>query len=78
MTKDILLYSTWGCHLCEQAEDLLVKAGLNGQFQVLDIIDDEQLLARFRTSIPVLAYDEKLLYWPFDAAALAAWLEEVR
>lgn len=78
MTAEILLYSTWGCHLCEQAETLLVQAGMGGQFRVLDIIDDEQLLVRFRTSIPVLACNDKLLYWPFDAVALADWLEEVR
>ena len=68
-----ILYSTWGCHLCEQAEALLTEAGL--AFQVVDIIDDEQLLQQFRLHIPVLAGEDKLLYWPFDKAAVASWLQ---
>lgn len=75
------LYSTWGCHLCEEAEALIHAAGLADQLQVLDIIDDEQLLARFRVHIPVLAGadlqgNESLLYWPFDVATLQLWLEQ--
>lgn len=68
-----ILYSTWGCHLCEQAEALLTEAGL--AFQVVDIIDDEQLLQQFRLHIPVLAGGDKLLYWPFDKATLTSWLQ---
>ncbi|WP_372626211.1 glutaredoxin family protein [Arsukibacterium sp.] len=68
-----ILYSTWGCHLCEQAEALLTDAGVN--FQVLDIIDDEQLLQQFRVHIPVLASGNELLYWPFDADSMASWLK---
>lgn len=75
------LYSTWGCHLCEAAEALLQAAGLAGELQVVDIIDDEQLLTRFRVHIPVLGGtdpqgNESLLYWPFDAAALQQWLKQ--
>ncbi|HAW91334.1 MULTISPECIES: glutaredoxin family protein [unclassified Arsukibacterium] len=69
------LYSTWGCHLCQQAETLLVAAELD--FQVIDIIDDEQLLQQFRVHIPVLAAGDKLLYWPFDAESIASWLQSV-
>ncbi|MCF4009598.1 glutaredoxin family protein [Rheinheimera sp. UJ63] len=77
------LYSTWGCHLCEEAESLLATAGITEQTQVLDIIDDEQLLARFRVHIPVLAGidqqgNENLLYWPFTAAQLQHWLKDTK
>ncbi|SNY41965.1 Glutaredoxin [Arsukibacterium tuosuense] len=68
------LYSTWGCHLCEQAEALLTEAGL--AVQVVDIIDDEQLLQQFRLHIPVLAAGDKLLYWPFDKTTVASWLQD--
>lgn len=70
-----ILYSTWGCHLCEQAEALLIAAGL--EFRVIDIIDDEQLLQQFRVHIPVLAAGDKLLYWPFDAASMSSWLNSI-
>jgi len=67
------LYSTWGCHLCEQAEVLLAEAGL--AFQVVDIIDDDQLFQQFRLHIPVLAAGDKLLYWPFDRSSVTHWLQ---
>lgn len=75
------LYSTWGCHLCEDAEALVKAAGVAGQLQIVDIVDDEQALARFRVHIPVLACTdaqgtEQLLYWPFDATTLQQWLEQ--
>ncbi len=73
----ITLYSTWGCHLCEQAQALLNDAGLTGRLQVVDIVDDEQLFARYRLSIPVVRCEDKELGWPFDAVGLADWLEEV-
>tara|TARA_R110002126_G_scaffold38993_34_gene116113 strand:+ start:2474 stop:2698 length:225 start_codon:yes stop_codon:yes gene_type:complete len=68
-----ILYSTWGCHLCQQAEALLTEAGVN--FQVVDIIDDEQLLQQFRVHIPVLAAGDRLLYWPFDEHSMVSWLK---
>jgi hypothetical protein len=78
MTR-LTLYSTWGCHLCEQAEALVQQAGLADRLQVQDIVDDEALFARFRVHIPVLAASdalgqEHLLYWPFDQNGLTDWL----
>lgn len=67
------LYSTWGCHLCEQAEALLAEAGL--AFHVVDIVDDEQLFQQFRLHIPVLAAGDRLLYWPFDQSSVTQWLQ---
>ena len=79
MTQNgLVLYSTWGCHLCEQAEQLLAQAGLSSQFQRVDIVDDEQAFARYRLSIPVLCFGDKELFWPFDTAELATWLKDVR
>lgn len=77
-SHSLVLYSTWGCHLCEQAEQLLVAAGLAQQFSVVDIVDDEQAFARYRVMIPVLRNGENELCWPFDAAQLATWLKDVR
>lgn len=73
---DVILYSTWGCHLCEQAETVLNNTGLN--IRVVDIIDDEQLLQQFRLHIPVVAAGDNLLYWPFDQAAVVNWLETIK
>ena len=73
----LILYSTWGCHLCEQAEQLLGEVSPDLACQVVDIVDDEATFSRYRTSIPVLCFGEKELCWPFDALQLKNWLEEL-
>lgn len=78
MRPALTLYSTWGCHLCEQAEQLLLDAGLAGQFQLIDIVDDESAFARYRLMIPVLRLGDNELCWPFDANRLATWLKDVK
>jgi glutaredoxin len=78
MSQQIILYSTWGCHLCEQAELLLKEAGLIDKYQVIDIVDDEVAFARYRVAIPVVTSGNNELCWPFDAVQLADWLREVR
>lgn len=50
--SDYLLYGTEGCHLCEDAEQLLLEAGL--AFSKQDIIEDPQLLQNYGVLIPVL------------------------
>ena len=78
MHPALTLYSTWGCHLCEQAQQLLLDAGQSGQFQVVDIVDDDAAFARYRLAIPVLKQGDNELYWPFDACQLDRWLKDVR
>lgn len=78
MRLTLTLYSTWGCHLCDEAEQLILQAGLEGRFQVTDIVDDEQAYARYRLMIPVLCLGNNELCWPFDADQLATWLKDVQ
>jgi hypothetical protein len=73
------LYSTVGCHLCEQAEELLqpfVTAGVFG-LQIIDISTDDALIERYGIRIPVLACDtgegRLELGWPFDQAQVWSW-----
>lgn len=62
----LTLYSTWGCHLCEQAEQLLLQAGLAGAVEIIDIVDDPAAFERYRVHIPVFTVNEQELFWPFD------------
>ena len=71
------LYTTQGCHLCEQLQTLMHQ--LMNQPVVLTPIEisaDDDLMARYAQRIPVLA-DEKgsELDRGFDAKRLAAWLD---
>lgn len=76
----LTLYSTWGCHLCEEAEALLRAAGLD--FKLVDIVDDEAAFALYRVEIPVLTAlcegQTIELKWPFDAAALHRFITQPR
>ena len=52
----VVLYGKPECHLCEQAEAILVKAtaSLGVAYQKVDITGSADLFARFRYRIPVI------------------------
>ena len=62
------LYSSEGCHLCEQAFALCEQANISEQVQVVDIVEDEKLVELYGIKIPVLENIDtgKQLYWPFS------------
>ena len=67
------LFGTLGCHLCEDAEQVLqpfVEQGLI--VELLDIIDSPQWLERYALTIPVLRRVDngQELFWPFDQQAV--------
>jgi len=69
------LYSTSGCHLCEQAAVLIARqTSLTCQW--MEIADDTALLERYGVRIPVLSRLDtgQELDWPFDAQAVARLL----
>lgn len=76
---EITFYTTAQCHLCEQAEALLVATPLPGPIpvEVVDIADSAELVARYGTRIPVLQRSDTgaELGWPFDQAQLITFLQ---
>ena len=73
---ELLFYTTDGCHLCEEAETLLLQllaADPNRcTVEVIDIIESDDLVERYGERIPVVkrADTDQELGWPFDLAAL--------
>ena len=63
---DFILFGTEGCHLCEEAEAVLVAA--NVEYRLEDVMDDSGWQEQFGLLIPVLWHVEsrRLLGWPFD------------
>ena len=63
---DFLLFGTEGCHLCEEAEQLLAQVGLT--FEKQDIMADKQFLRRYGVRIPVVLHRPSGLElgWPFS------------
>lgn len=68
-SKHFILYSTSHCHLCEQAEALLVACSNKQVFtwHVAEIADDSVLLNRYELTIPVLKRldNDTEISWPF-------------
>ena len=73
----VTLYGTSGCHLCDQAEELLRSFLGEDEFLLADIAMYEPLLERYGLRIPVLKrmQDDRELDWPFDPGMLGSFLE---
>jgi len=72
------LFGTLGCHLCEQAENLLMPWIAQGlQVELIDISEYPNWFERYSLTIPVLRNTENgaELYWPFDASMLRDFLQ---
>jgi len=72
------LYSTEGCHLCENAKALLwpVLDRWGLKLEEVDISESEKMVARYGVLIPVLGshQSEAELNWPFNASQLEIFL----
>ncbi|OGT28974.1 MAG: glutaredoxin [Gammaproteobacteria bacterium RBG_16_51_14] len=68
------LYGTRFCHLCEEAEEILSKAGITAIN--IDIVEDDNLFEKYSLRIPVLKRfdNDAELDWPFDAATVSQFL----
>ena len=51
----VILYSRPGCHLCDDARDVLQREQL--EFEEIDIESDNALLKRYLERIPVISID---------------------
>ena len=77
--KTLYLYTTQGCHLCEQAEQLvnplLVQYGL--VLEPIEIATSDSLMERYGIRIPVLHIEgeEGELGWPFTQQDFIAFAQ---
>ena len=58
--QEVVLYTRQGCHLCHEAEQLLVSYGLRPR--LIDIDAEPELRARFDTSVPVVEIDGQIRF----------------
>ncbi|MET0355226.1 MAG: glutaredoxin family protein [Cellvibrio sp.] len=74
----IHLYSTLGCHLCEQAKSILWPLLSRYEYRLIeiDIATDDDLIERYGTRIPVLAVSDRVgeLNWPFNSEEVEHFL----
>ena len=79
----IVLYTTLGCHLCEQAEVVIARVSqhlashkVNLSLSKTDIAEDASLVDAYGIRIPVVRvlHSEIDIGWPFDENALLNYL----
>ncbi len=77
MPKELYLYSTSHCHLCELAELLLIES-TEKLVEVIEIANDDQLLSQYGLRIPVLKRldTNAELGWPFNSNDIALFLRD--
>lgn len=80
MFPECQLFGTLGCHLCEQAEAVLMPLVLeNGLLvELLDIADSHEWVEQYGLLIPVLRRVDSgaELNWPFDTEEVARFLRD--
>ncbi|MFN3842043.1 MAG: glutaredoxin family protein [Rehaibacterium terrae] len=71
----LTLYTRDDCHLCDQAMEVMAAARVP-EYESVWIDGDAALEARYGVRVPVLRNEDSgaELGWPFDAAAVAAFL----
>ncbi len=63
--QQVRVYSREGCHLCDEAVELLWDARYGAYLplaEVVDISTDQDLTARFGTEIPVVEFDGRIRF----------------
>lgn len=73
-TTKFYLLGTEGCHLCDIALQLVQSIHI--EFEKIDIVEDEELVALYGESIPVFIADNapQALYWPFEPQQLEQYI----
>jgi hypothetical protein len=76
------LLGTVGCHLCDEAEQVLLASLdlYSVQVEVVDIAESDALFDRFGIRIPVLRHESSntCLDWPFADAEVAHFVQGLR
>lgn len=82
LVKELILYSTLGCHLCELAKEQIepLLDSLSLTIVEIDIANDDDLLERYGVRIPVIKTRDSIndLGWPFDTHQVHAFLSNIQ
>ncbi|WP_448565277.1 glutaredoxin family protein [Thalassotalea ganghwensis] len=66
------LFSSEGCHLCEQALELIRQVIDDNKLTIIDIVSDDKLVDLYGVHIPVLERQDtkEKLFWPFELSEI--------
>lgn len=74
----LILLGTSGCHLCEQAEQIMTACD-HVEIELIDIAEQEQWQEKYAIRIPVLYHSKtgNELGWPFDSQQVQVFLDSL-
>lgn len=77
-TKELTLYATDTCHLCELALSLVETAaqGASIKINVVDILSNDDLYQTYSMRIPVLVRGKFELDWPFSETNVLDFIQQ--
>ena len=73
----VKLFTTLGCHLCEEAHEQLLslaRGGMDLSIELAEISDSEKLMDRYGATIPVIRTESREIGWPFSVDELEIFL----
>lgn len=72
------LYSSEGCHLCDEALALYLSVFDKSDIHIIDIVDDDKLVELYGVHIPVLENNANghKLFWPFSVQEIKELLKK--
>jgi hypothetical protein len=75
----LILYHTAGCHLCDDARELIAQVP-EITVKEVEIGDDPRLVECYGTRIPVLLRPDSglTLGWPFTLEAIRQWVRSLQ
>ena len=74
----VRLFTTLGCHLCEEAHEqlrLLTDGGMDLGIELVEIADSDELMDQYGITIPVIRARDREIGWPFSIDELRTFLE---
>ena len=74
-----ILFGTSGCHLCDEAEKIIVANIRQITFETVDIVEQPQWYDKYAIKIPVLYHDDtgKELFWPFSESDIDEFIRTI-
>ena len=80
MARKLHFYTTLGCHLCEQAEEIVepIVDRYGIAIEKVEIADSDALIERYGVRIPVIRINSSTLElgWPFDENDVEALIKQ--
>lgn len=74
----LTLYSSIGCHLCEEARAMLQHIiehhQLSAEINEVDVLSDDDIETRYAHHIPVVAINGVEMGYPFTLPELEKWV----